>query len=201
MDWTLAIDRNREALLRIVAGLVVVLERAGLRRQEMLSVLRVLRPAEAALRRLIAIMARDVAVPPRPVRERLAKGAARKSGVRSSSFRLFDPRKRINLGRGGASARFSVIGVDDPAWPVPMDSVVKTQALERRLRAVHHALADIPAQAQRLARALARRGQRYLRPMRPGKPPGHRARGKDEIDRVLAECHALALYALHPPEP
>ena len=34
-------------------------------------------------------------------------------------------------------------------------------------------------------------------PLRPGPPPGHRERGRDEIDLVLRECHDRAWFALN----
>ena len=70
MDWALAIDRNREALARIIAALfamaglaeggVVRFDRgiAVLPRHVYLAVLNVLRPAESAVRRLVIIAAR-----------------------------------------------------------------------------------------------------------------------------------------------
>jgi hypothetical protein len=33
---------------------------------------------------------------------------------------------------------------------------------------------------------------KFTSPLRPGPPPGHRRKPKDEIDFVLKECHALA---------
>ena len=59
-----------------------------------------------------------------------------------------------------------------------------------------------PAQAKRMARWRARRkrmtGFIVRSPLRPGVPPGHRRRGRDEIDRVLLECHDRAWVALRP---
>lgn len=82
MDWNAAIDRNREALKRIVAllcamaGIVAGADgtrRAGggegmLRRARHRSLLQLIRPAEAAVRRLVAIVARDL-----PPEERITK--------------------------------------------------------------------------------------------------------------------------------
>ena len=76
MDWDLAIKRNSEALKEIIAGLFAMLELAGLATVARLprsvhsAVLRVLRPAESAVRRLIVIAARGLVVklaPSRPV--------------------------------------------------------------------------------------------------------------------------------------
>ncbi len=72
MDWAAAIDRNRNALIAVVETLFRMLGLAGdatlarlqphLRRK----VLRLLRPAESACRRLIVIAARGLALQPLP---------------------------------------------------------------------------------------------------------------------------------------
>ena len=76
MDWALAIERNSEALKGIVAALFAML---GLEGEAVVgripqplhrAVLRVLRPAESAVRRLIVIAARGLVVklvPSRPL--------------------------------------------------------------------------------------------------------------------------------------
>ncbi len=96
MDWNLAIERNTEALKRILAALVAMAELGGqftffrqsrclrqrafprkesklppaltLPRHLHTAVLRLLRPAESAVRRLIIVAARGVIVPPPPPR-------------------------------------------------------------------------------------------------------------------------------------
>ena len=86
MDWQLAIEKNQEALKRILAMLVAMAGMAGegsanerRRRQKTLPrhlhrfVLRLLRPAEAATRRLIIIAARGLVVKIRPHRPRKPK--------------------------------------------------------------------------------------------------------------------------------
>ena len=78
MDWDLAMTRNREALQRILAMLVAMASAAGaavqtarptLPRHLHRAVLRLLRPAEAAARRLIVVAARGLVVPPPRLRE------------------------------------------------------------------------------------------------------------------------------------
>jgi len=69
MDWTLAIERNRAALLRIVAVLFVYagLDEGGaetLPRRVWRKILVVLRPAESAVRRLIVVTARNIEIEP-----------------------------------------------------------------------------------------------------------------------------------------
>ena len=116
MDWDLAIKRNSEALKGIVADLFAILELAGLATVARLprsvhsAVLRVLRPAESAVRRLIVIAARGLVVklaPSRPVpRPKPAKPTAKGMGSsRSPSFQLFDPRKRFKPVRAMKSTR------------------------------------------------------------------------------------------------
>src|SRR5262245_39021501 len=74
MNWDLAIERNREPLLRIVAALftMIGLSEAGaierLSRPVYRAVLLVLRPAEAAVRRLVIVAARGKVVKPSPMR-------------------------------------------------------------------------------------------------------------------------------------
>jgi hypothetical protein len=72
MDWPRAIERNREALLRVVVALFGMLRLAEgaavgrISRHRNNAVLRVLRFAEAAVRRLIVAAARGVVAKPRP---------------------------------------------------------------------------------------------------------------------------------------
>ncbi|MEQ1522578.1 MAG: hypothetical protein ABL936_15015 [Aestuariivirga sp.] len=100
MDWDLAIKRNSEALKGIIEALFVMLglvgEAAVSRIPQPLhrAVLRVLRPAESAVRRLVVIAARGLVVKvapsrPMPKGQIIGKGGA----SRSSSFKLFDTRK------------------------------------------------------------------------------------------------------------
>jgi hypothetical protein len=220
MDWTLAIERNRESLLRIVLALFAMI---GLREGgtvERLSwpvyraVLRGLRPAEAAVRRLIIVAARDVVVKPSPVRP-AAKGLSRKGRRGRGSFQLFDPRQRFDGNNGRrytgvqrAEPRIHFIEFDPrsplfrqpppgAAAPVraPQDTV-NAASLCRRLAAIKHALEDLAAQARRYARWRARplekRRPKLASALRPGPPPGHRKRPSHAVDAILSECHWLA---------
>ncbi|MGE0283472.1 MAG: hypothetical protein AB7P20_23045, partial [Rhizobiaceae bacterium] len=72
-DGTIAIEYNRQALKRILAAIIAMAALAFpapiIPRRLYLAVLRLLRPAESATRRLIIAMARGLAVtlpPPRP---------------------------------------------------------------------------------------------------------------------------------------
>ncbi len=90
MDWALAIDRNREALVRIVAALFAM---AGLTPQGgtattlpnpiYRAILRILRPAESAARRLVVILARGLVVTLPPLRTKTAKSAPASAFVRN----------------------------------------------------------------------------------------------------------------------
>ena len=80
MDWDLAIKRNSEVLAGIVETLFAMLGLVGEATVARLpwptyrAVLRVLRPAESALRRLIVVAARGLVVAPAMSRPRRAGG-------------------------------------------------------------------------------------------------------------------------------
>ena len=100
MDWDLAIKRHSEALKGIIEALFAMLGLVGeatvgriphpLHR----AVLRVLRPAESAVRRLIVIAARGLVVKVAPSRP-MPKGQiiGKGGGSRLPSFQLYDTRK------------------------------------------------------------------------------------------------------------
>ena len=99
MDWDVAIKRNSEALVEIVADLFTMLGLVAL--TDTVSrlpwptyrgVLRILRPAESALRRLIVIAARGLLVAPVVSRPRRVGGIRKKGRISHHSFQLFDPR-------------------------------------------------------------------------------------------------------------
>ncbi len=128
------------------------------------------------------------------------------------AFALFDRRKSfISNGRRFAKGTPNIRFFDGYDAPVPVKAVampedlVSAARLNRRLAALRNALDDLPKQARRMARVEAKREAarsqtgKYIRPMRPGKPPGHRDRKRHPVDFVLADCHALALYVLVPP--
>ena len=209
MDWTVAIDRNKNALLRIVAGLFLMIgtHKQTVSRRVYWALLAGLRPVESALRRLIVIVARGMVAPEALRRVAPVVAIPKGSGGRVPCFRLFDARLRFSmLGRHavpGAGPRIHVLGIDEwggvrPAT-LPSDPI-DVGRVAQRLAAVQSALDDLPRQARRLVRILAHKKSRYTKPMRPGRPPGFRARGRDEVDIVLADCHALAFYTLHPPD-
>jgi hypothetical protein len=221
MDWAKAIDINQAALARIVAALVAMLElarsSAAARLPQPLyrAVSRVLRPAESAVRRLIVIAARGVAVKlpaARPMPRGLALAG---TGGGRVSFQLFDTRQRFApwhptnaVAKVGPRIHFFGASPLVPLFqPRPAtrevaapDGTVSALRLGRRLAAVKMALEDLPRQARRMARWKIRRdgmqSPAFKSPLRPGPPPGHRKKPADEIDFVLKECHALAWDAL-----
>jgi hypothetical protein len=221
MDWVRAIEINQNALSRIVAALIAMVglavegARARLPRPLYYAALRVLRPAESAVRRLIVIAARGLVVKPYAPRPMPAGLELRKRGG-AVSFQLFDCRKRFSIRPGrilAAGPRVTVFGAS-PLVPLfkprpavlaepkraENDGTVNAARLVRRLEAVKSALADLPRHAQRLMRWQARRNRManpiFRSPLRQGSPPGHRKEPKDEVDFVLRECHALARDAL-----
>jgi hypothetical protein len=136
MDWDSAIKRNSEALKGIVADLFAMLGLAGsdaaarLPRSVHTAVLRVLRPAESAVRRLIVIAARGLVVKLKPVASRpMPKlvGPIGKSGGQSHpSFQLFDQRKNFKamfsemMMPGGIIPRWPHCGQRADPWPSPL---------------------------------------------------------------------------------
>jgi hypothetical protein len=216
MDWAKAIERNRDALIGIAASLFAMLGLAGggtvgrIPRGLHRAVLRVLKPAESAVRRLIVIAARGLVVKPRAARPMPKGRITGKGGNRHPSFPLFDPPKRFASGRLSAAPRAEprIHFFDfDPRvaalWSKPAppsDGCVDAGPLCRRLQALKRALGDVPRQARRLARWRARRQTtphlKFKLPLRPGPPPGHRRKPVHVVDEVLAECHGLAFDAL-----
>jgi hypothetical protein len=220
MDRARAIRINQSALTRIVAalfamvGIVDGVLAARLSRPTYRAVLRVLRPAEAAVRRLIVIAAKGLTVKPQAVRP-MPKGLAiARKGSKATAFRLIDPKQRIALWYpkrrkplpDHLAPRCLTIFKDPNISPVfqpetsqwraapPKDDSVDTARLGRRLMAIKQALENLPAQAQRLARWRARQTAKAksASALRPGRPPGHRKKETHAIDAVLKKCHALA---------
>ncbi len=222
MDWGKAVARHREALLSVVATLLALLGLDNgegprwISRALHRAALRTLVPAEAAARRLIVVLARDIAVTLRPVRP-LPPGLrlAKKTGARLC-FRLSDPPHRLRLGPWRpvprAIPRIHVFTPDPripmlraapaPAAVPPAETRIDATRLCRRLAALKSALDDLPRQARRLARWRAKREALADRPaapvLRSGRPPGHRKVPRYDIDLILREAHEVACGALLP---
>jgi hypothetical protein len=221
VDWPVAIERNRVALQRIVemlfamAGLAEGGPVAALPRDLRNRILRILRPAESAARRLIVIAARDLVVDVRPSRSVIGASGARQRGRSpkltdgtKTAFPLLDPLKNFAPRRRYSRSVPRILFLDGPTPPplppIPSgDDMVDATSVCRRLASVRRALDDIDAQARRLARWQSRRRREPYRigrlsPMRPGYPPGRRKRQIHEVDEILRNCHLLALHALSP---
>jgi hypothetical protein len=218
MDWHATIARNRTALLAVATAIVALIGgRDGPARIApalRAAAFALLRPAESALRRLIIMAARGLVVTlgaPRPLLQRPAG-----HGNRTPAFPLFDrdirfrPMRRVRRAMTPRIRTFWGPALPPPPPPVltPMPNAgapVDASRLHRRLGALEAALADLPRQARRLARwrakiaanlaarCAARSDIRRRTPMRIGRPPGHRQDAGRDVDRVLRECHALAL--------
>ena len=191
MDWNAAIEKNREALKRVLAMLVAMAGLDGgrpatLPRHLHRAVLSLLRPAEAAARRLIIVAARGIVVAlppasprkPRPtstiLRNGIGTGIVMPRGFRPSAgpqprrrarlaLPLFDPLPRWNARKRPAASgfpRISIPGLTQP-FPVPRapspDDPIDAARLALRLGALGRALDDLPREARRFARWKARR--------------------------------------------
>lgn len=85
------------------------------------------------------------------------------------------------------------------------DDPMTAKHICRRMQAVYHALNDLPKQAQRLVRKIAKRaaappGPGRVPPLRYGFPPGYRKKPIHLVDMILRECHLLAVREAKPPE-
>ena len=208
MDWDKAIERNEIALLRIVSAMFALLLDARLAgsglmipRRVWRAILIVLRPAEAAVRRLIIIAARHLK--PVPVKLRGSGSVSTFSAFAHNpvplapAFNLFDPLKSFHFSEEDGEESGSGLSGQSEFDTTP----VNAESMHNRLRALRHALADLPKQARRLVRFNARRDAllKAGRPVRislirPGLPPGWHERGKHDVDTVLRECHRLVQY-------
>ena len=223
MDWDLAIKRNSEALKDIIEALFAMLGLSGtdimgrIPQPLHLAVLRILRPAESAMRRLIVIAARGLVVKVAPSRPMPKGHVIGKGSTPRSSFQLFDTRKnfpelrqpRVKYAKNPPRIHFFPYDtlqpapqpVAAPAPPSP-DGLVNAERLSRRLQALKSALDDLPGQARRMARWRVRReamkSPTFKSPLRPGPPPGRRKRHIHEVDEILANCHWLAWEAMKP---
>lgn len=219
MDWAKAIERNCDALAAIIAALAAMLRlEAGdagrisknLRR----AVLRLLQPAESAVRRLIVLAARGLVV--KLVRARpLPAGRVIPNGANARlAFPLFDAPKRFLLQPRtsgprvqpririlSGDPRVAALAASSPAPPPPpRETTVDARRLRLRFEALEQALGDLPRQARRLARLRARRAAAakpvLFSPLRPGHAPGYRRRRSHPVDDTLAECQHFARQAL-----
>ncbi|MEP9389110.1 hypothetical protein [Mesorhizobium sp. KR9-304] len=208
MDCNAAIEDNREALKRVLAMLVAMAGLGGgnpatLPRHLHRAILRLLRPAESAARRLIIVMARGLVVTlaptgpskPKPTSTILRNGIGtgivmprgwrHKAGTPAACSRalpLFDPLPRWGASpRPAASGfpRISIPGLTQP-FPVPRapssDDPIDAARLALRLGALGRALDDLPREARRFARWRARAADAAHKPDAAGTQKGNSRR-------------------------
>jgi hypothetical protein len=231
MDWQTAIDRQQSALISVIIALMnsLGLVKGGtlttlpfnLYRKTLL----IIRPAEAAVRRLIMMVAYDMELrgfnlaPRSPVSGLpLKDGAdmpgevARSAGEgelvrrnprderhRQPSFNLIDPLKSFT----GEAPDYSTFGINlDDETASSNRTPIPAAALGQRLLALKNALDNLQSQARRLISwyairnaALAQNRPHRLSPLRPGLPPYYRKRATNPAEEALLDCHTLALYA------
>ncbi len=214
------IEDDRKALARIVAGLFALLRLTeGVAPQRIAravhrAVVTVLRPAESAVRRLIFFLSLGIRVKPATIRPMPSSFVPARGAKARRAFRLFDPRLRLfrrtksELKTVRAQPRISFFGDGEvrtidlgrASKDAKADDGIDSTKILRRLESLKSALDDLPRQARRLKRALQRRQKsprlKLQGPLRPGFPPGHRARRRHEIDDVLRRCHFRAREAL-----
>lgn len=225
MNWTLAIEHNRAALLGLLAKLFALVDASNdespntLPRHVRATILHFLRPAESAVLRLIIVTAYVLGIKAKPCENAAKRRTSdqrtrRGDGKRVPAFPLFDKRRRRNKNTNRRSKKPSteptIHSFDEPFVPasvtqqneVSPDDPVNAESLRARLQSLKNALEDLPKQARRLVQARARREAQGNRksPMRGGRPPGHRENGKHEIDEILRDCQTLALWALAAPD-
>jgi hypothetical protein len=217
MDWPQAIARHRDALLPIVATMFAML--GSVTAEERISrtlrnaILRILRPAEAAVRRLIFIAARDIEVKPslsKPLaKDKKIPKSKDQTKKRRFNFQLSDnrgviePQPRRKFAKTGP--RISNFDEWKPGptappkrAPEPKDGKTSAARLIDRLLAIKDALENIPKQAKRLARWKARRRRQsehrivHVIPLKAGRPPYLPDKPKHEVEEILRECHWLA---------
>jgi hypothetical protein len=227
IDWPTVIEHNRIALLEVVTGLFAML---GLLSGEVLGriphflhrkVLRDLRPAEAAVRRLIVAAAQGIVVKlaphrPMPRDKKIARKDKDKATARRPSFRLDDP--RVPMEEPRRRKKYSKFGPGIHVWPydtlrdkiaameaaaaaIPRDGLIDGNRLAQRLEALKGALDDIPKQVIRLARWMARRKRAlktrlvYTNPLRFGPARFRQSEPDSRAEVLLHECHWLAREA------
>ncbi len=225
-DPATMIEYNRLALLRLLAGLLAHVESTAdavqislLPRSKRWAVLKTLRAAESAGRRLIAALAHRVTLPdyvPRP------RGTGKNTRSRNTSkssrsvgFPMFD-----SLPKSGAARQKRplieprILSFDEPITPqiipeavdLSPDDLIDSSSVYGRIHGLQRALEDLEARAKRFAQELKRRRhpacQRPKRAtgLRPGLPPGYRKRITHEIDEILRDCMELERWMQKTPD-
>jgi len=219
MDWQVVIKRQAGTLREIIARLRMMAMQAegdyqserGLIAVDLhLALLRILRPAESAVRRLIVIA--ESLLPAASVLHDHARPFAGNCSSGSHgkrlAFALFDPRKRFApfdqpaiAGHSRAVPRIWVFGAVRQSLPISKIADQRDKAaLIARIAAASRALDNLPREARRLRRHMRSRAEvansaRAVRPMRPGLPPGAVRRGRHPIHEIVTDCDVLARMA------
>lgn len=223
-DWDHCIEVNRAALLRIVVSLFAMI---GLTAEVSLDripyvfrlrILRVLRPAEFAVRRLIFAMARGITVEPAPERPKQQGKAGVPKGTdgkkKRPQFKLSDKRPPFSMpatsdtlagpnpqNRAGSYGTRIANQKKPRSNQMDEDGFVDAASITKRLFGIKDALEDLPRQVQRLLRWKARRERQfmtrfvYTSPLRIVLPPCYRKKSRNEAEEILKECQWLASEA------
>jgi len=170
---------------------------------------------------LIAVEARGLEVPEYTVPPKSRRRATgEKRGPRAPRFSLIDSRKffaelhphrrmprskpkqegsrepQIQVRIAGFDGQPDFIIWSEPkAVPMPEDEI-NAAVICRRMMALKLALEDLPKQAKRYVREVAKRkaaaaGPKSVPPLRFGLPPGYRKKHIHEVDDILWECHQM----------
>jgi hypothetical protein len=224
MDWAVTIERNRIALVGIVAALMAALGQnhiisAALRT----ALLRILRPAEAAARRLVVLAARGLVLKPailRPMPPGLAGQLRLLSKERSGRcvFQLCDSHvpmvEPVHKTYAKGPRIWTVLPADPTVTAIFQAQAAQTfaatppvdgdRSLSSRIEALQLALQDLPRQARRLVRWTARRKAIaalrpiHTSPLRFGRAPYLPKTPVRDVDYILERCHLLARDTLQP---
>jgi hypothetical protein len=208
MNWTAATAYNQKRLTLIVAEIFALIGLVSGGRLEWLSqliylkALRLLRPTESALRRLLVLASAHIIVKPSLQKPfPIGKIIERKQSDKIS-FQLCDqrfaafpaapkPPPLVKLVRTTTANPFNIFDAMYQPWPEkPERFFAATMIL--RLEAVKAALENLPHQALRMARWLQRRKtrkDRFTEPLRLGPAPGYSKEAKTEINEILYDLH------------
>lgn len=152
-----------------------------------------LRRAEAAARRLLLILAENLAAEAVPeARPRHAPAAKSPENCQKTpGFALFDPLPDLRMPTGDSA---------EVATPDSL-SAHATAGLEARLCALAALVSDPAPAIRRMACWLARQAGARTCPLRPGLPPGVSGDLMDREQDVVMQCDALARERLNRPLP
>ena len=149
MDWNAAIDKNREALKRVLATLVGMAALAGggtsLPRHLHRAVLSLLRPAESAARRLIIAAARGLVVAPPPVCPRKPKPKTVATEPLLRGLGITVTMSRADLARDAVAKRAAALRAARPrSLSLPLLDPLRTPSRFHHCYPPAHAAARIP---------------------------------------------------------